>query len=155
MRLNDISPAAGSKKIRLRGEPHPTDIRTGDGDIGLVPETDVRRIFGDGLLRLAVVGQSLFIGLRCRRQIDQPIDFFVAVVRSVETERRHLGRMKDPPQHVGIGYADPLQRVHLYIAAQHVSVERGELVRANVYVYAGQTQVLLNYGCLEPEELVG
>ena len=65
---------------------------------------------------------------------------------AVEAGGRHLLRVKDAAQDVGIGQgaADPLQRVHLEIPLEDVRVQRRELVRSHVDLDADVAQILLD-----------
>jgi hypothetical protein len=76
------------------------------------------------LLRPRVQRLPLLIVRRCRRLLDQLIDFAVTVEDAIEADRRHLLRVIDPSQHVGIGHADPLQGIHLEVAARDIGEER-------------------------------
>ena len=106
------------------------------------------------LLHLAVESPARLVVGRVRRFVDQAIDLRIAEVAAIEAGGRHLLRVKDAAQDVGIGQgaADPLQRVHLKVALEDVRIQRGELVRAHVDVDADVAQILLDDRRLQPGE---
>ena len=78
--------------------------------------------------------------------VQQGVHLGVAVPASIETRWRRLLRVEHTTQDIRIRQRArrPLQRVELEVAGQHVGVQRGELVGANVEFDAHIAKVLLD-----------
>src|SRR4051812_30904638 len=141
------------REIGDRGEAHAMDVRLEYGNIRFVPQRDVGDVTRDQLLHLSVESPPLFVVHCGRRGVDEAIDLTVHVVDAIEAGQRHLRRMEDAPQHVGIGDADKLRRVHLEVALDHVALQRGELLRPDIERDAHAREVLLDGRGLDAVDL--
>jgi hypothetical protein len=124
-----------------------------DCNVLLVPEADVRHILRDQPLRLGIERPALVVRYGGRGTLDEPIHFGVLIENPVEAGRRRLLRVVDTPQHVRIGHAHPLQRVHLEVSPRCVRKQRQELTRSHVNRNTDTGQILLNGRRLDAVDL--
>src|SRR4030095_2550188 len=90
------------REIDLRREMDALQLRLRDGVIRFCPKADVGRKLGDALLNLRITHFALVGAGRARRVIYQPVELWIVEMASVEADRRHLLRVKDAAQDVGI-----------------------------------------------------
>ena len=126
-------------------------------DVRLVPDRNIGRVARQPAAAPRCTARAAPLRSGRRRRVEQPIDLGVPIVAAVEPRRRHLRRVEDAPQDVGIDQraSDPLQAEQLKPSLQHVLIEGRELVGPDVEVDADAPQVLLDDGRLEPRFLVG
>src|ERR1051325_5861009 len=137
------------------GGAHAFELALSDDVVDLRPQRDVRHLLEDRALRLGVGFLApVFVCLE-RGAIEQRVDAWIHEMSTIEPVRRHLLGVKHATQDVRIGHraADPLQRVELEVAREHVLIQRREFVGADVEIDADRAQVLLNHRRLKPRAL--
>src|SRR4051812_5056347 len=82
------------QEVGCRPEDDTGQRSLGDGEIGLVPEADVRDVPRENLLDLAEQPLPLLVILRHARSIDQIVDLRVVEVTAIEARRRELLRVE-------------------------------------------------------------